>query len=179
MGFVGGLGAAGTTAYVGTRDNSRRMDADIRARWDAALLDRSSELAAAVRSVRHLSERYQRSLDKDQQRVKIDQAHEQARVLSEQLRLVGDRRVQIAGRRVLHHLYAVRVYGEEERDPRHEDYPDTTPVGRLNDALQEFYRAVRGQLNAKSPEDVVHDDDLQTISASIAPLSVSSRSTSS
>ena len=136
------------------------MDADIRARWDAALLDRSSEFVAAIRSVRHLSERYQRSSDKDQQHARIDKAHEQARVLGEQLRLVGDRRVQIAGRRVIRHIYAVRVHGEEGIDPHGGDYPDTTPIGRLNDALQEFYRAVREQLNARSPEDVVHDNEL-------------------
>ena len=153
------------------------MAADIQARWDAALLDRSTDFAAAARSLRHLAERYNRSLDKDEQRRRLDEAQERLRVLSEELRLVGSRRVQVAARRVQHHAYAVRVEGEEGRDPRHDAYPDHTPVARLNDALQEFYRSVRTQLRAPDPEGVIHDNDLDNIASGLKPLTAPERST--
>lgn len=94
--------------------NSERMAAGIQARWDAALLDRSTDFAAAVRSLRHLAESYGRPVDQDDQRRRLDQAQERLRVLSEELRLVGSRRVQVAARRVQHHAYAVRVEGKRD-----------------------------------------------------------------
>jgi 4-amino-4-deoxy-L-arabinose transferase-like glycosyltransferase len=151
------------------------MAADIQARWDAALLERGTDFVTATRSLRHHAERFQRSADQTARRTKIDEAQEQLRVLSEQLRLVGDSRVQVAARRVVHHAYAVRVQGEEGRDPRAEDYPDLDPISRLNDALQEFHRAVRAQLRAPDAEDVLHDDELASIG--LKALTVSQRST--
>jgi hypothetical protein len=77
---------------------------------------------------------------------------------------------------VAHHTYAVRVEGEEGRDPRGEDYPDQKPISRLNDALQEFHRAVRAQLRAPDPEDVLHSDDLEILASGLKPLPMSKRS---
>ena len=175
LGFVGGLGAAGLSAVAGVWSNNRRMAADVRARWDEALLERSSALVAAVGSVRHLARRYDRVADKDAQRSKIDQAHEQARVLAEEIRLLGNLRVQHAARQVLHHLYSVRVLGEEGRDPRAGDYPGTAPLARLSDSLQEFYRAVRSQLRAEDPETVL-DYDINQVNPGMKPLGRKSRS---
>jgi len=141
-----------------------------------SLLDRSTEFSAAARSLRHLAERYGRAADKDDQRRRLDEVQERLRVLSEQLRLVGSQRVQVAARRVVHHAYAVRVEGEEGRDPRAKDYPDRRPVARLNDALQEFYRSVRTQLGASNPEGVIHDDELDNVALGLTPLSMSERS---
>lgn len=67
-GFLGGLIAAALAAWVAWRTNSARMAADIRARWDAALLDRGTDFVTAARSLRHLAERYGRAVDKDEQR---------------------------------------------------------------------------------------------------------------
>jgi 4-amino-4-deoxy-L-arabinose transferase-like glycosyltransferase len=89
--------------------------------------------------------------------------------------VAGDSRVQVAARRVVHHAYTVRVHGEEGRDPLKDEYPDREPVGRLNDALQEFHRAVRAQLRAPDAEDVLHDDELEGIG--LRPLTISERST--
>ena len=161
LSFIGGLVAAGLGAYVVTRTNDQRMAAEVRARWDSALLERSDAFAAATRSLRHLAERVPRHDDHDGQWTALDEAHQRMRVACEQLRLLGNRRVQVAARSVIHHAYAVRVQGEEGRDPRAEEYPSTSPVTRLNDALQEFYRAVREQLGAEDPEAVLHDDDLE------------------
>jgi hypothetical protein len=178
-GFLGGIIAAGVAAFAAIRSNSSRMAADIRARWDEALLDKSSEFAAATRSLRHLAERYGRITDEDRKRtqhVRLDEAHERLRILSEQLRLVGNQRVQIAARVVQYHAYAVRVAGEEGRDPREEDRPEKPPIARLNDALQEFYRSVRQQLRAPDPEGVIHADDLESIAKGLKPLTWRQRS---
>lgn len=174
-GFLGGVVGAALAGLVAWRTNSSRMAADIQARWDAALLERGTDFVTATRSLRHHAERFQRSADQTARRTKIDEAQEQLRVLSEQLRLVGDSRVQVAARRVVHHAYAVRVQGEEGRDPRAEDYPDQDPISRLNDALQEFHRAIRAQLRAPDAEDVLHDDELASIG--LKALTVSQRST--
>jgi hypothetical protein len=172
-GFLGGVVGAALAGIVAWRTNSSRMAADIQARWDAALLERGTDFVTAARSLRHHAERFGRSADKDARRARLDEEQEQLRELSEQLRLVGSRRVQVAARRVVHHAYAVRVEGEEGRDPRGEEYPEQKPVGRLNDALQEFHCAVREQLRAPDPEDVVHDDDL---ASGLEPLPMSKRS---
>jgi hypothetical protein len=50
------------------RSNSKRMAADIQARWDESLLDKSSQFAAATRSLRHLAERYGRIADEEGRR---------------------------------------------------------------------------------------------------------------
>ena len=175
-GFLGAVLGAALAGFVAWRTSNSRMAADIQARWDAALLERGTDFVTAARSLRHHSERFARSADKDGRRVRLDEAQEQLRTLSEQLRLVGSRRVQVAARSVVHHAYAVRIEGEEGRDPRGEEYPDQKPIGRLNDALQEFHRAVRVQLHASDPEDVVHDDDLEILAGGLQPLPMSKRS---
>jgi hypothetical protein len=151
------------------------MAADVQSRWDAALLERSSDFVTAARSLRHHAERFGRSDDQSARRVALSEALELLRTLSEQLRLVGSSRVQLAARRVVHHAYAVRVKGEEGRDPRGEEYPDQEPVSRLNDALQEFHRAVRAQLRAPDAESVLHDDDLEVLAQDLKPLPMSKR----
>lgn len=140
------------------------------------LLDGGTEFVVAARSLRHLAERYGRAVDKDEQRHRLDEAQERLRVLSEKLRLVGSRRVQVAARRVQHHAYAVRVEGEEGRDPRHESYPDQKPVARLNDALRAFRCSVRTQPRAPDPEGVIHDDELDNIAQGLKPLTWAERS---
>ena len=169
------MGAA-LAGFVAWRTSNSRMAADIQARWDAALLERSTDFVTAAGSLRHHAERFGRSADKDGRRAQLDEAQEQLRVLSAQLRLVGSGRVQVAARCVVHHAYAVRVEGEEGRDPRGEEYPGQTPIGRLNDALQEFDRAVRVQLRAPDPEDVLHADDLEILASGLKPLPMSKRS---
>jgi len=144
------------------RVNRAKMSADIQARWDAALLERSSDLAEAARSLRHHAESFQRSKDQDASLKQLDGAQERLRVSAEQLRLVGSRRVQRAAREVLMHAYSVRVLEVDGHDPRKGEFAKA-PVPRLNDALQEFYRAVRVQLRAPDAEDVIHDDDLHSL----------------
>jgi hypothetical protein len=175
-GFLGAVVGASLAGFVAWRTNNQRMAADIQARWDSALLERSTDFVTAVRSLRHHAERFARSADKGGRRAHLDEAQEQLRTLAVQLHLVGSRRVQVAARRVAHHAYAVRVEGEEGRDPRGEDYPDQKPISRLNDALQEFHRAVRAQLRAPDPEDVLHSDDLEILAGGLKPLPMSKRS---
>lgn len=150
------------------------MDADIQARWDAALLERSSSMAEAARSLRHHAELFARTEDKSASLKQLGAAQEKLRVLVEQLRLVGSPRVQIAAREVLLHAYSVRVLHVDGHDPRAQDFVKK-PIPRLNDALQEFYRAVRVQLRAPDAEQVIHDDELRQAMA-LEPLTPQQRS---
>lgn len=174
-GFLGALAGAALVGFVNWRTTVSRMVADIQARWDAALLERSTEFVSAARSLRHHAEEFGGSKAQSWHRERLDEAQEQLRVLSEQLRLVGNTRVQVAARRVVHHAYAVRVEGEEGHDPRAADYPGQEPVSRLNDALREFDRAVRVQLHARDAEGVLHDDDLEILAEGLRPLPVTKR----
>jgi hypothetical protein len=154
------------------------MTADVRARWDAALLKHSETLTGETRRLRHLAERFRHAADPVGRRKALDEAHQEMRVACAQLHLLGDKRVQLAAHVVLHHAYSVRVEGEEGRDPRAADHPGKQPVARLNDALQEFCRAVRSQLNADDPENVVNAGDLEAIQPGLKPLSPAQRSQS-
>jgi hypothetical protein len=174
LSFVGAALGALITAYVAFRLEQTRMAASVQARWDQQLLDKSIELVRAARTLRHLAERYTRSANLDLQDEKIDDAHQDLRVLTEQLRIVGNERVQLASRMVQNHAYAVRVKGEDGHDPRVADFPGTTPTSRLNDALQEFYRAVRVQLRAPDAEKVIHDD--AKYAGGLKPLPMQARS---
>ncbi|WP_155368576.1 hypothetical protein [Catellatospora vulcania] len=176
LSFGGGVLAAVLAASAALRVNRTKMAGDTKARWEAVLFDKSAQLAEAARSLRHHSERYRHSSDKDARKQRIDDAQEKLRIAMEQLRLVGNRRVQVAARVVMHHAYAVAVQGVDNRDPRADRYTDTPPIARLNDALQEFYRAVRQQLRAADPEDVLHDDDLARIADGLQPLTPEQRS---
>ncbi|KAB1903510.1 hypothetical protein J5U46_11685 [Micromonospora tulbaghiae] len=178
LSFVGGLIAAALGAYAVTKTNKQLMAADIRARWDAALLEHGESFAASTRTLRHHAERFSRSENQEERRRALDEAHHTMRLTCEQLRLLGSPRVQRAARAVIHHAYAVRVQGEENRDPRAEQYPSVPPISRLNDALQEFYRALREQLRADEPEAVIHDDDLDVIEPGLPPLPRKERSQS-
>ncbi|MEU8007280.1 hypothetical protein AB0B66_39480 [Catellatospora sp. NPDC049111] len=177
LSFLGGVLAVSLTAYVSLAVNRRKMDGETLARWEAVLFEKSAQLAEAARSLRHHAERYAAGADQDARRDRVNDAQERLRIAMEQLRLVGNRRVQIAARVVVHHAYAVAMLGVDDRDPRSDQYPDTPPAARLNDALQEFYRAVRQQLRAADPEDVLHEDDFDGIAAGLRPLTPEQRST--
>jgi hypothetical protein len=174
--FVGGLVAAAIGGWTLWKTNKQSMEANLQAHWDAALLQHSETFVSSVRTLRHLAQRYARSIDKTAQRAALDAAHLQMRVSAGQLHLLGTPRVQVAARLVTHHAYSVRVQGEEGRDPRAHDHLGKPPVGRLNDALQEFHRAVRSQLRAPDAESVLHDDDLTVIGQGLQPLTLEQRS---
>ncbi|BCY10116.1 hypothetical protein [Actinoplanes sp. L3-i22] len=159
--LTGALLAGLTAAWV----NRAKMNADVQARWDAALLDRSSEMVEAARSLRHHAERFRGSGDQEATGRAIDAAHSKLRVCTEQLRLVGTRRVQLAAREVVLHAWSVRASGVDGTDPRAADF-GRPPIERFNDALQEFYRSVRAQLRAPDAEDVIHDDEIHLASGS-------------
>jgi hypothetical protein len=174
----GGLVAAAVSAFVVTRTSNQRIDADVRARLDAALLECALTFTSSCRRVRHLAERFTRSTDPESQKAALDDAHQAMRMASEQLRLLGNRRVQESARAVIHHAYSVRVQGEEGRDPRASDYPGKSPARRLNDELQGFYRAVRSQLKIEDAENVLHDDEMNVVDEAPATVILTQRSQS-
>jgi hypothetical protein len=173
--FFGALIGALLAGFAAARVNRAKMSADVQARWDAALLERSSDMAEAARSLRHHAEHFKRSKNQDALLEQLGEAQEKLRVSAEQLRLVGSRRVQEAAREVLMHAYSVRMLEVDGRDPRKDDFVKK-PIDRLNDALQEFYRAVRVQLRAPDAEDVIHHDDLRR-EMTLGSLTMQQRST--
>ena len=61
LSFLGGLISATIAAYVVMRTNNQRMVAEVRARWDGALFERSAAFVASARTLRHLAEHPSRS----------------------------------------------------------------------------------------------------------------------
>lgn len=131
----------------------RERDALLR-RWDPALSVLCGDFAATVRRYVHLVQRLNRAADRAAQVERIDEQHQQLRALTEQLRLLGDRDVQVRAHSVQKHAYALRVVAEGGVDKRAADYPDKTPDKRVFEALYEFYVAARRQLQVPNPDDV-------------------------
>ncbi len=129
----------------------------LKTRWDVPLFELSKGFTGATRRLVHLALRLDRAADQEDQLAKIDEIHAELRALSEQMRLLGSAQVQDAARVVVHHCYAVRAVAEGKPDKRLKDYPGTTPVGRVQQAIKEFLAAVRKQLGVADPDDVTGD----------------------
>jgi hypothetical protein len=56
-GSLGAVVGASLAGFAAWRTNNSHMAADIQARWDAALLERSTDFVTAVRSLHHHAER--------------------------------------------------------------------------------------------------------------------------
>lgn len=130
----------------------------VRTRWDAELLRLSIEFAQAGRYLLHHSERLDRAPDRAAQLARIDAEHATLRSLSEQLRLLGNARVQKTSRSVIHHAYAVRGIAEGKDDKHAARYSNRPPRDRYLDALDQFYIACRRQLKVRRPDDVERYD---------------------
>jgi hypothetical protein len=138
-------------AYVNER--SKRLHA-LMTRWDTPLYDFCKEFTAAARQLLHLSRRYQRSTDKEEQAKKIDEQHWKLRTLTEQIHLLGDGPLQKAAVLVQHHAYAVREVGEGHEDQRLQDWDNVPAEERFRNALEAFYIAARTALGVRNPTDV-------------------------
>jgi hypothetical protein len=133
----------------------RRERNALRTRWDEPLLNLSKDFTDSARQLLHLSRRFHRSSDPEQQMDKIDDQHRRLRGLSDQIHLLGSKDVQAAAMLVRHHAYAVRaVLAEGRPDRRAKDYPGTTPESRFQEALLGFYVAVRVQLRVTAPREM-------------------------
>lgn len=119
-------------------------------RWDIPLFELPKDFASSVRQLQHLSRRLNRAQNKEAQMTRIDQEHLTLRSLAQQVRLIGNKGVQEAALKVQHEAYAVRAVGEGKKDKRRGlDDPDAND--RLIHALNQFYIAVRRQLNVHQP----------------------------
>ena len=126
----------------------------LRTRWDVPLYELCGEFLSTTRTLGHLAKHLDRSSDRNDTVRALDAQHAELRGLYEQVRLLGNRRVQETARTVIHHCYAVRAVAEGSADMRAKDYPDTTPEARVKSAVKEFVVAVRVQLGVASPNDV-------------------------
>jgi hypothetical protein len=75
-------------------------------------------------------------------------AMQRVRAVSEQIRLVAARDVQLAAGLIRQHTSRLHQAATAET------------ILAVNDALQAYYRAVRGQLGVPATHEVMHDDDL-------------------
>lgn len=80
--FLSGVIGAGMAAFVTFRTSHSKMAAEFQARWDAALLEQSRELAEAARSLRHHTLNVARGIELGGSRQRLDTAHERLRVKS-------------------------------------------------------------------------------------------------
>ena len=123
---------------------------EIRTRWDAQLLRLATEYSECARQL----------LNDAESGRPVSQTHSQLRVLSEQLRLIGNAEVQKTSRSVIHHAYAVAGVALGKPDRLAEHYAGRSPRERYLDALDGFYIACRQQLRVRSPLDVDRVDPL-------------------
>lgn len=126
----------------------------LRTRWDVPLYELCGQFLSVTRTLVHLAKHLDRSPDQDATARTLDARHAELRGLYEQLRLLGNRRVQETARVVIHHGYAVRAVAEGSTDMRAKDYPGLTPEARVKAAVKEFVVAVRGQLGVARADDV-------------------------
>ncbi len=122
-------------------------------RWDESLRLLCSDFARTARELLQLSRQLNGSADEDTRR-QLDEVHLRLRALTHQIKLLGNREVQLAAQLVLHHGYAVRmVVGEKKPDDRGGTYKEP-PEDRYKAALMSFYKAARKQLRVEDPEDI-------------------------
>lgn len=123
---------------------------EVRTRWDAQLLRLATEFSECAR----------RLLNDAESGLPVETAHAELRVLSEQLRLIGNAEVQKTSRSVIHHAYAVIGTAAGKADRHADQYPGRSPRERYLDALDGFYIACRRQLRVRRPLDVDRVDPL-------------------
>jgi hypothetical protein len=156
--LVLGAGIGLVPTYLLERSKQKHL---LSTRWDMPLFELCKEFASAARELVHLAMHLDRAADQADQRRELDLRHAELRGLYEQVRILGSSELQKAARRVIHHCYAVRAVAEGEQDAREEDYPGTTPAGRVKVSVNEFIIAARRQLGVTRPEDVPVDTVLQ------------------
>jgi len=128
-------------------------------RWDEPFLQLCSEFASSVRNFLHLVQRRREikgTAELAAHDLRIDEEHSRVRSLSEQIRLLGNRRVQFESRTTVHHAYAVRSVAKGEADP-HPEY-EVDPEDRLVNSLTAFFIAARVQLRVAEAEQVYSRD---------------------
>lgn len=141
VGALIGFFSKATVEYVGRRHQ-------LRTRWDAELLKLSIEFSKTARYL----------LNNAENGLPVEEYHGRLRALSEQVRLLGDARVQKTSRSVIHHAYAVRGVAEGKADKHALHYNNRSPRDRYLDALDQFYIACRRQLRVRRPDDVERYD---------------------
>jgi hypothetical protein len=151
FGFVGTALGAGVTLLATTRAERRRAEAEARARWEQSLYRLSSDLAATTRNLIHIARQFEHA-DHARRHERIDEHLQRIRVVAEELRLVGNLRVQVAARMVRRQAWPLKNAAEAADL---EKYRVCRTL--VNDALRDFYVAVREQLGL-DPEEVIHDD---------------------
>lgn len=136
----------------------RRERSMIRSRWDNSLFELCSDFASTARGLQELCLRQAGNETDARLTEAIDEEHRKLRAVSERLRLLGDRELQLAVRLIVRHAYAVREVSEGRPDPRTDEFPDKSPHQRFGEAMQNFYVAARKQLQVVNPSAIIPRD---------------------
>ena len=136
----------------------RRERSLLRNRWDSALFDLCSDFASAARGLQEPCLRRVDNISDARLADDIDEEHRKLRTLSERLRLLGNRELQLEVRWIVRHAYAVRKVSEGRPDPRQKEFPGQSPHQRFGDAMQGFYTAARKQLHVANPNAITPRD---------------------
>lgn len=157
IGLFGAVLGAGLSMAATTSIEKRRVAAEKAARWDSMLLELSRDMASAARGASHYAFT---SFEHPEERAELmNGALQRVRAVSEQIRLVAGKDVQMAARTVRQRTW--HVVRSSVTDPAGSNGTGATRAATvaLEDALQAYYLAVRLQLGVPAPYEVIHDDD--------------------
>jgi hypothetical protein len=145
------VGVLGTLAVELARSRAENM----RVRHEN-LRQASAEFTAAVARIINLVLEFK---DPDIPRIDLMyEAHREARVCYERLRLIStSREVQEAGRYVIRYAYG--LLREAQTLPRREDELERGPRLLLNDWLMKFYIEIRREIGIPQPENIYREPD--------------------
>lgn len=123
-----------------------RLRAALRTRWDPTLQQRCAEFAATARRLLELSEEMQQDANRD---AAMRAEHARLQTLMAEVRLLAGVPVQLAARQVVRHGWALRVTASAGTDPRAGDFGGREPRERVLEALFDFYRVARRELQVR------------------------------
>jgi hypothetical protein len=138
-----------------------RQRATLLTRWDPALHTACAEFAATARRVLRLSNRIAGQPASADTRsaliLEIYDEHARLSGLMEQIWLLSRPDLQRATRLVIRHAAALRQYAISGTDPYGDD-STPPPEPRFNDAIIDFYRAARRELQIQNADDIASRD---------------------
>jgi hypothetical protein len=147
------LGILGTLAVELMR--SRTEDARVR---QEAVRNACADFTAAIARMRTLAMELRNKHPDSEQMTLIFEAHRDARVHYERLRLtVSSQTVQMAGRRVLRYAYG--MLRQTEGKPLRDDEIEHGPIRMLQDSLMILYTEVRRELGVPHASDIYREPD--------------------
>jgi hypothetical protein len=132
-----------------------RIRAALRTRWDPTLQESCAGFAATARRLLELSGEIQpgsEGADRGAAVAAMRAEHARLQTLMAEVRLLAGVPVQLAAREVVRHGWALRVMASVGADPRAADFGGREPRERVLEALFDFYRVARRELQVRDAD---------------------------